>query len=294
MSARLRLILSALWVVFVVGHSPALAEEGKEGPRYNQVQFKAAHNSYHQKTDMMTQFRDWNLRSIEFDLHTSKNKLITKEQAPAGDFLVFHGALDDYSNCRLLSDCFETVAAFHREQPEHEVITIFFDMAGVGEPGHTKADLYALMRKKFGGSIFTPGDLLAACSGAQNLQESVTKPGCGWPLLDDLKGKIILVVSDGRDDIGRGYDLRKDLLFLVNKGGDASKMHDDPNIVFFNMAGPKAFLTDVQKAGFVSRSYWLNEKDAFLKAKSLGANHLATDMIDPKLYPWATIEDQRH
>jgi hypothetical protein len=121
----------------------------------------------------------------------------------------------------------------------------------------------------------------------------VTKPGCAWPLLDVLKGKIILVVSDGGDDIrAGGYDLSKDLLFLVNKGGDASKLHADPNIVFFNMAGPKPFIAQVQKAGFVSRSYWLNEKDPYLKAKSLGANHLATDSIDPKLFPWANIEER--
>ena len=185
------------------------------------------------------------------------------------------------------------MAAFHREQPAHEVITIFFDMEGVGQPGHTKADLYGLMRKEFGDAIFAPGNLLAACPGAQNLQEAVTKTGCGWPLMDDLKGKIILVVSDGREDIKKGgYDLAKDLLFLVNKGGDSSKMHADLNIVFFNMAGPKPFIAEVQKAGFVSRSYRLNDKDAYLKAKSLGANHLATDMIDPKLYPWSNIEEQ--
>jgi hypothetical protein len=280
----------------IVGQAPAAAKAGKAGLRYNQVQFKAAHNSYHQKTDMPTQLRDLHLRSIEFDLHASKGKLISKEKAPAGDFLVFHKSFDDFSNCHLLSQCFEAVAAFHREQPDHEVITIFFDMEGIGQPGHTKSDLYGVMRKKLGDAIFTPGDLLAACPGAQNLQEAVTKSGCGWPLMDDLKGRIILVVSDGREDIKKdGYDLAKDLLFLVNKGGDSSKMHADPNIVFFNMSGPNPFIAEVKQAGFVSRSYRLNDKDAYLKAKSLGANHLATDMIDPKLYPWSnTVDEQGH
>ena len=280
--------------VLMVGNSTAFAEEGKEGLRYNQVQWKAAHNSYHQKTDMLTQLRDWQIRSIEFDLHANKGKLVPKEKAPAGDFLVFHTPTDDDTNCHLLSQCFEAVATFHREQPDHEVITVFFDMQGVGEPGHTKADLYALMRKKLGSPVFTPGDLLAGCPDAQYLQEAVTRPDCGWPRLDDLKGKIILVVSDGREDIAKGYDLRKDLLFLVNKGGDSSKLHADLNIVFFNMAGPNPFLAEVKRAGFVSRSYWLNEKETYLKAKGLGANHLATDRIDPKEYPWANIEEQRH
>jgi len=278
------------------GCSRAWAGPRSSGLRYNQVQWKASHNSYAQKTDIMTQLRDWNLRSIEFDLHTAKLKLFSREEAPAGDFLVYHTARDDFSNCRLLSDCFEAVATFHREMPDHEVIIIFFDMQGVGEEGHTKDDLYALMRKKFpDGGIFTPGDLLAACPEAKNLQEAVTRPGCGWPLLDDLRGKVILVVSDGRDDIkAAGYDLQKDLFFLVAKGHDPKSLHADPDLVFFNMAGPNPFLTEVKKAGFVSRSYWLNDKDSYLKAKSLGANHLATDRIDPKLDPWATIEEQRH
>jgi hypothetical protein len=60
------------------------------------------------------------------------------------------------------------------------------------------------------------------------------------------------------------------------------------------MAGPNPFLAEVKQAGLVSRSYWLNEKETYLKAKSLGANHLATDRIDPKEYPWANIEEQRH
>ena len=299
-SVGLRFILFIICVLtpttLSVGCSSAFAGPRSSGLRYNQVQWKASHNSYAQKADMMTQLRDWKIRSIEFDLHASKRKLWRREAAPAGDFLVYHAARDDFSNCRLLSECFEAVATFHREQPDHEVLTIFFDMQGVGEEGHTKDDLYSLMRKKFpDGGIFTPGDLLSGCPGAQNLQEAVTKAGCGWPLLDDLAGKIILVVSDGRDDIkAAGYDLQKDLLFLVAKGHDPKSLHADPALVFFNMAGPNPFLTEVKKAGFVSRSYWLNDKDSYLKAKSLGANHLATDRIDPKLDPWATIEEQRH
>jgi len=288
--AETRAVVLGLGII-MLGHSPAFAGEKDEGRRYNQVQWKAAHNSYAQKTDVLTQLRDWKIRSIEFDLHVNKGKLILRGKAPAGDFLVFHGPGDDFSNCHLLSDCFEAVAAFHREEPNHDVITIFFDMQGVGEDGHTKADLYALMRKKFGDAIFAPGGLLSACPGAQNMQEAVTRSGCGWPLLDDLRGKIILVVSDGREEIGKDYDLRQDLLFLVAKGNNPQSLHTDPNLVFFNMAGPKPFLVQVKKAGFVSRSYWLNEKSAYLQAKSLGANHLATDRIDPKLYPWANLEE---
>ena len=297
-SGGLRFILGFFYLVALgpIGVIGSIAAAGQlpQALRYNQVQWKASHNSYAQPTDILSQLRDYRIRSIEFDLHVSQGKLIEKEPAPAGDFLVFHTANNAHSNCRILSQCFDQVAAFHQGQPDHEVITIFFDMAGVGEAGHTKADLYKVFQTKLTpASIFTPGDLLRACPGAQSLQESVTRPGCGWPLLSDLQGKVILVVSDGRDDIIKaGYDLRQDLLFLVSKNTDPGRMREDPNLVFFNLAGPRNSISVFKDAGFVTRSYWLNTEKAFLQAKRLGANHLATDRIDPKLYPWSGTQDQ--
>jgi len=259
------------------------------GLRYNHVQWKASHNSYAKEADIMTQLRDFNIRSIEFDIHTKKKKPLQKaERAPDGDFMVYHGAMDDYTNCGLLSGCFAEVKKFHDMKPDHQVITIFFDMEGVGEPGHTRDDLYALFKNSLPkDSIFTPGDLMAACPGAKNLQESVTRKGCGWPLLADLQGKFILVVSDGREAFDEGYDVSRDLLFLVNKNGNEEHMRDDLDLVFFNMGGPKPFAATVKDAGFVSRCYWLDKEKSYLKAKANKCHHLATDMIDSEKYPWA-------
>jgi hypothetical protein len=46
----------------------------------------------------------------------------------------------------------------------------------------------------------------------------------------------------------------------------------------------------VDAAGFVSRCYWLNSEKKFLAAKQNRCHHLATDMIDPDLYPWASTQ----
>lgn len=268
-------------------------EGGADERRYHEAQWKAAHNSYAQPVGLLTQLQDYGFRSIEFDLHIHKRRLGQKETAPAGDFLVYHRAYDDYTNCRLLSECLAVVADFHRQKPDHEVITIFFDLAGLESPHHTKAELYARLEQALSReAILAPGDLLAACPGAETLQEAVTRPGCGWPRLGDLRGKFILVISDGREEIkASGYQVERDLLFLVAKGHDPKNLYSDPDLVFFNLAGPHPFLAQVKQAGFVSRSYWLNDRESYLKAKRRGANHLATDRIDPQRYPWTEVEE---
>lgn len=262
--------------------------------RYNQVQWLASHNSYAQKKDILGQLKDWRIHSIEFDIHTRKKLGLGQvEQAAGGDWQVYHTTSDEFSNCNLLSKCFAQVMAFHQQDPRHDVITIFFDMEGVGEPGHTRDDLYALFEKTMTrDAILKPGDLLAACPGAQTLQEAVTKTECGWPRLSELQGKFILVVSDGREAFEKaGYDIKKDLIFLVNKNGKESEIFKDPRIVFFNMSGANSFARAVGKAGLVSRCYWLNRESQFTEAKQNGANHLATDKIDPALDPWSVVSD---
>jgi hypothetical protein len=68
-------------------------------------------------------------------------------------------------------------------------------------------------------------------------------------------------------------------------------MGNDPDLVFFNLSGPNPFAAVVDKAGFVSRCYFLDKEEDFLKARQNGANHLATDRIDPKAYPWSVTAD---
>ncbi len=285
------LIIAVL--VLAAGLQAGSAQAPAPGPRYNDVQWEGSHNTYQQKAGVMTILQDYNIRAIEFDIHVTEKKLTGARRAPDGDWLVYHNALGDWSNCATLSECFAIVRRFHDQHPDHDVITIFFDMAGVGEPGHTRADLYALFNRAFPpGSILTPASLMDACPGAANLQEAVTRQGCGWPTLDELKGKFILVVSDGREAFQTpAYDLQKDMVFLVSKNGKESTMRDDPNLIFFNMSGPNPFAAAVGKAGFVSRCYFLDREKDYLKAEKIGANHLATDSIDPARFPWAVTSD---
>jgi len=249
---------------------------------YNQVAQKASHNSYQRKEDMVTQLKDFRIRTIEFDAHS--------KSAPAGDWLVYHNLKDDSTNCRLLTECYSKVLAFHKSEPDHEVVTIFFDVDGFNEKGHSKSDFYALIERSFPkGSIVKPADLMAACASATTLQESVTRPGCGWPKLQDLRGKFIFVVTGAPETPRKlGYDIRKDPVFISCPEIKPKMMTSVPDMVFFNMAGPNPLAQSVKQAGFVSRCYWLNREKDYQKAMNFGCNLLATDMLDPKLYPWSS------
>ena len=249
--------------------------------RYNQVQQKAAHNSEQRKENIFAQLKTCNVRTIEFDVHAKK--------APAGDWLVYHTLADRATNCRLLSDCYQQVIDFHKSEPNHEVITIFWDIDGLGLKGHTKSDFYAQIERTFpAGSVVKPADFLAACPAAATLQESVTKPGCGWPMLKDLRGKFMFVISDGKADLRKaGYDPRNDLVFLVSNYTVPEKINALPDVVFFNMSGANPFAKTARETGFVSRVYWLDQPK-YEKAMELGANLLATDYLDPRQFPWTS------
>jgi len=255
----------------------------REELRYNQIQQKASHNSYQRREPILTQLKDFKIRCLEFDIHS-------RPSAPAGDWWVYHNKKGDATVCSRLSECFAAVAQFHQAEPEHEVLTIFFDVDGLGAPGHKKSDFYEEIEKIFPNpSILKPGDLMAACPGAKNLQESVTQPGCGWPRLKDLKGKFIFVISGGKSSFAiPSYDLDAELVFLVSESGRPEKIHSAPDRVFFNMPGPDPFARTSREAGFVSRCYWLDSREKYEKAMGLGANLLATDDLDPGQFPWTT------
>ncbi len=249
--------------------------------RYNQVRQKASHNSYQRKQGIVTQLKEFRIRTIEFDLHSEPN-------APPGDWLVYHNINGDAANCHLASECFSQVWAFHQAEPAHEVVTIFFDLEGIRAPGRGKKSLNQMFLNFFpGNSILRPADLLAACPGAKGLQESVTKPGCGWPRLVEARGKFILVITGGLNVFkALDYDPKTDLYFLASTAESEKDLKKVPDQIFFNLAGPDPFAKTATEAGFVSRCYWLNSREQYEAAIKLGANLLATDDLDPERYPW--------
>jgi len=249
----------------------------REELRYNQVQQKASHNSYQRKESLTIQLKDFHIRTLEFDIHK-------KPKAPPGDWWVYHNFKGDATVCSRLSECFAELVQFHQTEPDPGVITIFFDVSPLAD----KPALNEMFRKSFpAGAIFKPADLMAACPAAQNLQESVTRPGCGWPLLKELRGKFIFVLTCGYLTFARlPYDRNSDLFFLASDAHDLLQMQLLTDQIFFNMSHANPFAETVYRAGFASRCYWLNSKNDYEKAKAHHTHLLATDDLNPGDYPW--------
>ena len=285
--AKISNVIAGIACLFVV----AAGAVSRDDLRYNQVCQKASHNSYHHDQDIQTQVLQHQVQTLEFDAHLRSPGVVSRENAPPGDWFVYHWAKDPFTNCRLLSDCFHQLRAYHDAHPEHQVITIFFDVNELRAPGHARADFYALIRRSFpAGAVLGPPDFMAACPGAKSLQEAVTNPGCGWPRLQDLQGKFMMVVAGG-DQLFRaaGYDPLRDLVFLAEYHTEAKNIHRYPDCIFFNFRGPLGFARAVQEAGFVSRAYVLNSPEDYQQARKNGAHLLATDKIDIRKFPWTAL-----
>lgn len=215
----------------LLGHSPPLT-----GPRYNNVQFKASHNSidhtlgkkslYLQRMKLgnnelqegsgnddngaipapisfSSQIQDWGCRAIEFDLVQQP----MEDSAGEWHFVVQHG--EQFSDeSRSLDDCLQEVKQWSDEHPKHPVITILVDIKHEGISGNDLEFAYWLDNRftsRLGKHrIFTPCDLWKYLARripnknsfpTERLSALMVNQAAGWPKLDELAGKFIVVIS---------------------------------------------------------------------------------------------------
>lgn len=256
----------------------------EQGPvldvRYNEVRQKASHNAYQRDESIIDQLIYHRVRTIEYDLHTNYGEPVFKLQAaPDGDWLVYHHIADMNTNFKLFSQALSQLKGFHEIMPEHEVITVFFDISF--DAKHTPQDFDDLITSYIPRDwIFTPADLLNRCAGAATLKGSIYS--CGWPYLEELRGKFIFVPTVG-SYAGENRENALTRLCFVTGG------FDDENSVFFNMEYEKND-TDpsaVYNAGYVSRVYYADSAEKFADAKNQKANLIAINEINSIEYPWS-------
>ncbi len=248
--------------------------------RYNEVRQKASHNAYQRDESILDQLIYHRVRTIEYDLHTNYGEPVLKLQAaPDGDWLVYHHVADMHTNFKLFSQALSQLKGFHEAIPDHEVVTVFFDITF--DAKHTPKDFDALITSYIPKEwILTPADLMLRCPEASTLKESVNM--CGWPYLDELRGKFIFVPTEGSYAGENRKDAQNMICFVT--GG-----FDDADSVFFNMEykenDPEP--ARVYNAGYVSRVYYADSAEMFADAENQKANLIAINEINYIKYPWS-------
>ncbi|UOG73457.1 Ca2+-dependent phosphoinositide-specific phospholipase C [Hymenobacter tibetensis] len=216
--------------------------------------------------------------TIELDIWDTKTWFgIGGWKALNNDWYVRHVATDKVNkNCcgGTLKDCLMRVSNWSKQHPDHSIITIIIDKKenwSNNNESRLPKNLDALILSCFDESkILTPSVLRGKKA---NLRDALTSNG--WPTLESLKGKVMLVLTDGTVITGR-----QPLDEYLQSSGEralcfvAPEIASEPeisspkgfsrasvnSIVFFNLSNEnKSLATQINSAGFISRIYGIPE-----------------------------------
>lgn len=252
---------------------------------YADLQQKSAHNAYERHEALIDQLVYHRIRSLELDLHTGDT---------AGDWFVYHD-VPTATTCRLLSDCLRDVGAFVEAVPEHEVLTLWLDLKSDWQEDQSPAILDGLLDEAFGSELLTPIELMDACPDASNLHDAVSM--CGWPTVDELRGRVIVMLTGGNLDPGSklgAYAQEGTVGFVapsVQTAEDVAKPEHLAAAVLNVEVGWEAGAQAALKNDYIVRVWGLNEEIRWQTAADLGVHHLATDKLNLHQDPWAITHD---
>ena len=282
------------------------SDAGPGGPRYGEVLQKSAHNAYDKDEPLFDQIVFHRVHSVELDIHNGK----TLQPSLTNDWYVYHADLPalDRTTCKRFSDCLRVLRSVHEAFPQHEVLTVWVDLKDDFRQGQSADDLDARILSEIGAAnVLRPADVLAACPGAKDLRAAVTG-ACAWPALASLRGKLVFAFTGGDacapgsklgGYVGEGASTGQRAAFIAPSVDDACPFASYQGVghaVFMNMdSAHMASATAVRAAGLVGRVYdgglggGLDDATKFGNAKTAGAHHLATDMVNYLYSPFTAL-----
>jgi len=262
--------------------------------RYDAVQVKGTHNSYHVET---TDIPEWEytmqpldvqldqqgVRQVELDLNWIKD-----DDGVHHHFEVFHVVLaDEGTTCRQFRDCLKTIKHWSDRFPGHLPIYIQMEAKDGFDPaladdffGDLEGDILAVFPRS---RIFTPDELRGS---AASLPAALAD---GWPTLGQLRGRL-LFNFDNRTDVRTAYthnlqDLAGRLCFVDSDPTDpfgAISIQNDPMPDAANIAADLAahllVRTRADSDGVEARA---GDYSVFDAALSSGATFISTDFPAP-------------
>ncbi|MFT4551808.1 MAG: hypothetical protein ACI9S8_000429 [Chlamydiales bacterium] len=273
-------------------------------PRYNDLQMKAAHNSF-DKGSLSSQLtfsksNPWEggCLAVELDLVQNPKKSSSKD---TWEFVLQHGST--YSpTSRSLPDALKEINKWSEREGDHLPITIHLDLKETCFYGNDrnfakKLDFViekVIPRRK----IITPSEIK---QNKQSLQESVQSTG--WPKIEDIKGKFIFVITGADTDL-KVANRRTAYLNESNKNNHLAFVDMDQraitsldqalllekNRIFLNVKlgskNWKKLVTQAQKEKLVTRIWKANTPEQWDQCID-SVNIIATDKIFGS--PWACL-----
>jgi hypothetical protein len=260
---------------------------------YNEVSFKAAHNSEERDESIIEQIEfhpedpsNAGCRALELDMAQSNDGL---------QWSVSHSSTYDPSYPQL-SQYLRQLREYGEQNPGHDPIAMYLDLKRVTTE-QFPAQLDQYIRDYLGGDagtpIYPPRLLMRD---AQTLAEGARR--YGWPTVGELRGLFIFCLTGSRDAKAR-YAVTDpaDRLCFADKDEDPSADPSSDDRVFFNYhlyssdfdKWCPVFMRAAPRRDAIIRAFVLNGETLWNNALTCGCHVLATDKI--KGHSWAKVGD---
>ena len=254
-----KLIKLSTLIIITFFNQMVLPESTNVGIKINHLQFVGSHNSYKKAmpdgfVKQLMRVNPEVIESLEYehiplaeqlDLGIRKLELDVFYVADAASFQVGHvQQIDMNSNCATLRICLNQIIAWSKKNTTHAPIWISFNtkddyIFGLPSPENFTPEAFNLMdsilEEKLGDNLIRPRDII----------------DLHWPLLDEARGKFILILDEGgskRDMYYEGWQQRP--MFT-----NAPEGHPAAAIMIIN--DPVDQLEEIQrlvKAGYMIRT----------------------------------------
>lgn len=265
---------------------------------YDQLAFKASHNSYERDEDLLTQLR-WNdanrqdggCRGLELDINRHSD---SSNGTSASYFQVSH---DQGGEGRTLASYLDDLTSFHAADAGHDPILVCLDIKSKeGSVSAFPDEIDNYLRQWFDASLIsTPGRVLAH-DPSQGLVENLQE--YGWPLLSELRGMFLFCLS-GTNDWKKHYSQASPSERLCFADFDVKDTADSDSVTAVNRAVAniklkpehyefwKTLVPELRARRFMVRGYVLNSSGMWKEAQRVGVNVLTTDKVSG--HEWAVV-----
>jgi len=274
---------------------------------YDQVAFKASHNSYDRGMTYAAQLThhpadptDAGCRGLELDLIQKRGDWKWSVSHPTLGNTISRTAYDSAPEHQL-STHLEELGAWSRDRPTHHPVLVQLDLKwrlNFGDfPEYAeKLDSYLAAHLDNGraDTVYTPGEFLR---GESTLGRAAGKHG--WPLVRDLRGRFVLVLSGTASRKYRyiqSHTARR--LCFADKGYRRGQHRTTirGNQIFLNVQSdsdkvwPKEAPGWRAQGGIIIRTWDISSRKGWDFCRRKGANVLSTDHVSGK--PWAKVGSQ--